>query len=1042
MNWLRFGFVIGVLGCSTLLVAAPPRTAPSDGLRDNPPSTHALTGARLVIGPGKVIEKGTIVIRDGAIVAAGAEVNVPRTARVWDLTGKTIYPGLIDAYYELTGTDTDTPTAHETGYWNSHVVPQRQAEHWYRNKPDVNLKLRRQGVGARVVAPANEIIRGTSALVLTGDTTGGRAIVKDRTALHMKLWATKAWNDDAYPNSPMGAMSLVRQAFYDARWYKLAWSAYRQKTSTVRPEHNEALEVLQRYLERGAPVVIDTQDWLYALRADQVGREFDLNVIIRGSGDEYQRVEAIRATQRPVIVPVNFPKAPAVAKAEVAQSVSLSALMHWDLAPENAARLSESGVKIAFTTQGLKDPTEFLAALRTCVRRGLSADAALRALTVTPAELFGVSEMLGTIEAGKIANLIVTDGDLFEKTTKLHETWVDGQRYLNSLPPLVDVRGTWQLKVERPDGGNESLALKVSGESGKLSATIERNKKSITAERIVLDGQQLGVNFKGASFDWDGLVQLSLSVEPRENNKLAALGYLDLSNGSQRAVTAEQIDVPAVDAKPTEEAKSDKKASSDKADKEKADEPRQALFPVNYPFGEFGRAEHPIQSEAVVFRNATVWTSGPRGTLKNADVLVESGKITRVGVKLKVPADTVEIDCRGKHISAGMIDCHSHIATDGGVNESGQTSVAEVRIADFIDATDVNIYRQLAGGITASHILHGSANTIGGQCQLVKFRWGALPEALKFVGAPPTIKFALGENVKQANWGDKFRTRYPQTRMGVEQLIRDSFRAAVEYRGRWVEYRSTKRGAPPRVDLELEALAEVVFGQRIVHCHAYRQDEILATLRAFEDFNVRLGTFHHILEGYKVADAMAKHGAHGSSFSDWWAYKFEVFDAIPYNGAVMHNAGVVVSFNSDDAELGRRMNLEAAKAVKYGGVSENEALKFVTLNPAKQLGVDDRIGSIDVGRDADLVVWSGSPLSTYSRCEQTWVDGRRYFDLESDRQLRDELTTRRAALIQRIHDLGQASGGGEDEPSPKMLLPRGDMFCPHCARFGIQELRP
>ncbi len=1042
MNWLRIGFVIGLLSSTSLLIAVPPRTAPSDGLRENPPSTHALTGARLVIAPGKVIEKGTVVIRDGAIVAVGAEVNVPRTARVWDLSGKTIYPGFIDAYYELAGTDTDTPTAHETGYWNSHIVPQRQAEHWYRNKSDVNLKLRRQGIGARVVAPANEIIRGTSALVLTGDTTGGRAIIKDRTALHMKLWATKAWNDDAYPNSPMGAMSLVRQAFYDARWYKLAWNAYRQKTSTVRPEHNEALEVLQRYLDRGAPVVIDTQDWLYALRADQVAREFDLNIIIRGSGEEYQRLEAIRATQRPVIVPLKFPSAPAVAKAEVVQSVSLTALMHWDLAPENPARLSEAGVKIAFTTQGLKDPSEFLGALRTCVRRGLSPDAALRALTVTPAELFGVSDMLGTIEVGKIANLVVTDGELFAKSTKLHETWVDGLRYLNSLPPLVDARGTWQVKLDRPDGGSESLMLKVSGEPGKLSATLERNKKSITAERTALDGQQLGVNFKGASFDWDGLVQLSMSLEPAANKKLSALGFLALPDGSQRSVTAEQIDVQVVAKKKEKDDKDDKKKSSDKANNDKENEPASALFPVNYPFGEYGRLEQPPQHEAVVFRHATVWTSGPRGILKDTDVLVESGKITGIGPKLKVPSDTVEIDCRGKHISAGMIDCHAHIATDGGVNESGQTSVAEVRIADFIDATDVNIYRQLAGGITASHILHGSSNTIGGQCQLIKFRWGALPEALKFVGAPPTIKFALGENVKQSNWGDKFRSRYPQTRMGVEQLIRDSFRSAVEYRGRWVEYRTTKRGAPPRVDLELEALAEVVFGQRIVHCHAYRQDEILATLRAFEDFNVRLGTFHHILEGYKVADAMAKHGAHGSSFSDWWAYKFEVFDAIPYNGAVMHNAGVVVSFNSDDAELGRRMNLEAAKAVKYGAVAEPEALKFVTLNPAKQLGVDDRIGSLDVGKDADLVVWSGSPLSTYSRCEQTWVDGRRYFDLESDRQLREEMATRRAALIQRIHDLGQANSSGDEEPSPKMLLPRGDMFCPHCARFGIQEMRP
>jgi N-acetylglucosamine-6-phosphate deacetylase len=314
---------------------------------------------------------------------------------------------------------------------------------------------------------------------------------------------------------------------------------------------------------------------------------------------------------------------------------------------------------------------------------------------------------------------------------------------------------------------------------------------------------------------------------------------------------------------------------------------------------------------------------------------------------------------------------------------------------------------------------------------VIKLRWGALPEQLKFAEAPPGIKFALGENVKQSNWGDRYTTRYPQSRMGVEQIIRDEFAAAGAYRQRWDEWNANHHGLPPRRDLELEAIDEVLRRQRWVHCHSYRQDEILALIRTFDDFGITIGTLQHILEGYKVAREMAVHGAMGSSFSDWWAYKFEVYDAIPYNGALMHQAGVVVSFNSDDRELARHLNHEAAKAVKYGGVPPEEALKFVTLNPAKQLRIDGLVGSLEPGKHADLVLWSGPPLSTLSRCEQTWIDGRKYFDRADDRRQRDELRSLKAALVQMILSSGQemrkpGERGGDDESD---LWPRHDEFC-------------
>jgi imidazolonepropionase-like amidohydrolase len=295
---------------------------------------------------------------------------------------------------------------------------------------------------------------------------------------------------------------------------------------------------------------------------------------------------------------------------------------------------------------------------------------------------------------------------------------------------------------------------------------------------------------------------------------------------------------------------------------------------------------------------------------------------------------------------------------------------------------------------------------------MIKLRWGMSAEEMKFKDAPPTIKFALGENVKQSNWGERYTTRYPQTRMGVEQVMRDEFSAALDYEK---SLNGKKKGMPARRDLELDAIVEILRGKRFVHCHSYRQDEILAMMRVAEDFGFRIRVFQHILEGYKVADVMARHGVGGSSFSDWWAYKFEVYDAIPHNGAIMHDQGVLVSFNSDSDELARRLNTEAAKAVKWGGLSEEEALKFVTINPAKQLFVDKRVGSLEAGKDADFVVWNGNPLSTYTMCEQTWIEGRRFFDRAEDRQMNDEVHRQRAVLIQKA----LASKGKGDSPRSK-----------------------
>ncbi|MFN0069556.1 MAG: amidohydrolase family protein [Limisphaerales bacterium] len=410
---------------------------------------------------------------------------------------------------------------------------------------------------------------------------------------------------------------------------------------------------------------------------------------------------------------------------------------------------------------------------------------------------------------------------------------------------------------------------------------------------------------------------------------------------------------------------------------------------------------------ALYLRGATIWTCGPDGVLTNASLLIRDGKVQAVGhFRAELTADTLAVDGTGLHVTPGLIDCHSHSMILGAVNEATLPSTAMVRIGDVVNSETDNLHLQLAGGLTVANLLHGSANPIGGQNQVIKLRDGEGPEGLKFTNAPSGIKFALGENVKQSNWGDRQTNRFPQSRMGVQTFYVNRFTAARRYAAR----RGT--GSQPagfRRDLELEALAEILSGTRLIHCHSYRQDEILVFLRTMESFGVRVATLQHILEGYKVADEIARHGAGASAFADWWAFKFEVYDAIPYAGSLMHARGVNVSFNSDSSDHARRMNLEAAKAVKYGGTREEDALKFVTLNPARQLRIDRWVGSLEAGKDADFAVWSGHPLDTRSVCLQTWIEGRQFFDRTREPARAEELAAERAALLAKAKSAAAAA---------------------------------
>jgi imidazolonepropionase-like amidohydrolase len=442
---------------------------------------------------------------------------------------------------------------------------------------------------------------------------------------------------------------------------------------------------------------------------------------------------------------------------------------------------------------------------------------------------------------------------------------------------------------------------------------------------------------------------------------------------------------------------------------------------------------HPAKSPAVaaepspviLIENATILTVS-HGTIGHGSILIKDGKIAEVGASVKAPKDAQVIDAAGQFVIPGIIDCHSHIAIDGNVNEGSVSVSSMVNIADVLNPEDVDIYRDLAGGVTVANVLHGSANAIGGQTVVIKLRWGQPASRLPFEGALPGIKFALGENPKRSNFS-RGTPRYPTTRMGVEETIRGAFTEARDYKAAWDLYNKRtaageKNLIPPRRDLRLDPLVEVLEGKRYVHSHCYREDEILMLLRVAKEFGFKVRTFQHVLEGYKVADEIAASGAGASTFSDWWAYKVEAYDAIPYNAALMTRRGVVVSVNSDDAEEATHLNQEAAKSMKFGGLSHDEALKLVTLNPAIQLGIDKRVGTIDAGKDADLVIYNHDPLSAYAVVQKTLIDGRVYFDRQRDLADRPAREKEKKVLLEKEK---KAAEKKPDEKKPDEKTPEG-----------------
>ncbi|MGP1345388.1 MAG: amidohydrolase family protein [Phycisphaerales bacterium] len=1236
-----------VLGCGSALGQPAP---PAETVRRVSPGFHALVGAELVSEPGVRVENATIVVRDGVIVSVEAGGAAPEGARVWDCAGLRVYPGLVEAYWPVS-----LPEVSERGvgaHWNAKVRAERSAAREAMLSAGDRESRRAMGFTHAAIVPDSGVFRGTAAVVSLGesdDPSRPKGVVLRDAVWHAAALESGGWRSSGYPGSKMGAIALARQTLSDARWWGAAWGAHRgDPARNPRPEDNDALAALGSAEGLAMGLVWDVSDELDALRAAKVSAEFDRDCVIVGSGLEFRRVPAVVDLGVPLVVPLSFPKAPAVATRGDRESVSLRELMEWEQGPTNVRRLVDAGATVAITASKLGRGEKFEANLRSAIKHGLSNPEALRALTITPAELLGLGDRLGKVAPGYLANLIVVaDGGLFSEDREIRDVWVEGKRYEINKGPGLDLEGEWVMSVAGMEGvGAEGgLGVLIVDGDGKVSYRREAAAGPEGEDEGAgdgagdgdgaddggegADGGEGGVDGNGADAEEEevdepvraaraerirrvtvqedrvDLVFASGVLEGGDASTLSVVVRGDALSGELRAIGGEAVRVVGrrvleEEGEDDAEGDAEDEGESEDAEGEEAGDGDDGFeMPPDigaWPLGAYGYEAGWASGfpKTVLLLNATIWTNTEQGIVEVGSVLIREGKIARIipgevtdGVQTAVIDDVFVLDCTGLHVTPGLIDCHSHTGISGGVNEGTHSSTAMVRIFDVIDPDDISWYRQLASGITAVNQLHGSANAIGGQNSVVKVRWGAAhPDEMRFVGAPPGIKFALGENVKQSNWGAQGTGRYPQTRMGVDSFIRDRFHAAQEYAARverWragaqqalrvhvrrelrvatrqldlyeneleyktrlagdhaeltplheqfragtIAYRVNKGWRPepkvevrvdspdqpvdpvsnavataiattvvvpallnqfgaapdegavldaafvraidltlaehpmPRRDLELEALAEILAGRRLVHCHSYRQDEIIALCRTAGEFGFTIGTFQHVLEGYKCAEVIREHAIGGSAFSDWWAYKFEVYDAIPQAGALMHEVGVTVSFNSDSDELARRMNVEAAKAVKYGGVPREEALKFVTLNPAIQLGIDWAVGSIAPGKDADLVVWSGDPLSSLSRVERTFVDGVEMFSIERDLDLRDRAARERARLLTKLLDdeagrgRGGAGdggrggrGGGGSPDGPEMIdgpepdhaadawLAMSDLRAGRSARFGIR----
>ena len=972
-----------------LLISYPlfsQQSFPENGVKSTFSPIYAFTNANIIISPEKQIHNGTLLIKEDKIIAVDSVINIPDGAIIKDLNGDFIYPSFIDLY-----SDYGIKPAQKSEYnyrpqfeskkigayhWNQAIHPEVNAAGEFEHNEKQAEKYLKSGYGVVLSHKHDGISRGTGCLVSLSNEKENKSILIEKSASYFSF--KKGVSNQRYPNSLMGSVALIKQLFLDAYWHKntgkttnLSFNAFNNQLSL--------------------PHIFETNLLTDYNRVYNISDEFEIDFIIKGNGKEYQRIDEVKSYNFPIILPLNYPLKYEIKNPEESDILTLSKLKHWETAPFNPRVLSENSIKFCFTMSDLEDPKDFIKNLRKSIKKGLTKEEALRALTLSPAEFIGVENILGTLEKDKKANFIICSSDIFEDG-EIYENWTNGIQNIINEKNNIDVRGYYTFISEE-----DEKQIVISGTASKLK--MEENTSDSTSISYEVSQENNNIFFNTENITVRGFANFKEGVFTGK--------YQDLQgNNVEFTMSRDSL-------------------FSNKV-KEFIREYDTIIPSIWTPNKAYGNA-YQIASIPTIFKNATIWTNEKEGILQNTDIAIFEEKIIAIGKNLSkevvFPNSKIEvkvIDASDKHITCGIIDEHSHIAISSGVNEASQSVTAEVSIGDVVNPNDHNIYRQLSGGVTAVQLLHGSANPIGGQSALVKLRWGSSAEDMKIDGADGFIKFALGENVKQSNWGSYNTIRFPQTRMGVEQVFYDAFYRAKAYENEWKKYNSLptskrRKATPPREDLELNILVEILNSERFITCHSYVQSEINMLMHVADSMGFKINTFTHVLEGYKLANELKEHGAGASTFSDWWAYKFEVNDAIPYNASILNEKGVVTAINSDDAEMGRRLNQEAAKAVKYGGTSEEDAWKMVTLNPAKLLHLDGRMGSLKIGKDADIVIWDGNPLSVYTTVEQTYVDGRLLYDKIKNKELMNRDLNEKMRIINKM-----INGSSLDEKSQKI----------------------
>jgi len=966
---------LAVVACACA-AALVPRIAAAQTAGQAAPYERAIVNVRIVVAPGRVIERGNIVVRDGLIAAVGKDVKVPPGADVIDAGGLTAYAGFIDAAHSglIDAAKVAKPAPGKKVDFTRAALAATRADNRRGLTPEFRVvdalkleaaklgELRKAGFTAVHILPTGQIAGGQGTLVAVGTPTEREAVLRDATFAQFQLHALRG---STYPSTLMGATAHLRQALLDARRYRRHRELFRQGAAVPRPLIDQTLEALNDVLDRRRRAVFTVSTADDVRRALSFAAEHKIVPTIWDGKEAFRCIGELKKLNADVIVDLDFsapprtrrgrrvrkrpPQVPTPKQKRISgeprrrgpdASRPLPPRVREDRRKEvqeqiaGLAALRAAKIRFAVSSRGLKAPGEILGGMRRAIEEGLPRDAALAALTTDAAALLGMQQRLGTLEVGKLAHIVVTTGPFDDSLSLVRHVVIEGRKfdYNDGAKPLS--------QVQRP----------------------------VAAQ------------------------------QPRRPKK------------------------PRVNEFPTE-LKSDRLASR--------------------PFRTGGN---------VLIKNATVLT-GTGKTLPNTSILILKGKIAAVGRNLKAPAGVRVVDAAGWYAMPGIIDTHSHIMITAGINESTQSIVPEVRIRDVINTDDIREYHALAGGMTAARLFHGSANVIGGQDAVVKFKHGKTAAEHLVPNAPQGVKFALGENVKGRT------ARFPNTRLGVEATLNRAFLEAIDYRRRWQEYerkvaaldKSAATGyplgasgvaagngkpnnlLPPRRDLRLEALADIVNHKKFIHSHCYRADEILMLLRVASRLGIRVWSLQHVLEGYKIAPEIAAHGASCSTFADWWAYKVEAYDAIPHNAALLREAGINAVLKSDNAELMRHMYLGAAKTVRYGNMHPDHALQTITLNPARELGLDKRMGSIEVGKDGDVALFNGHPLNGFSRCEMTLIEGEIYFSRKH------APSAMSPAAVRLVPKLQLGNEGPFAFPKPEVRKRKLDLTAAKSDRYAIRN---